>query len=95
MFTRLNADGTIAAASPTVDRSPGVTTRYANNPGQYGVGFTQPVDSCVPVATPAAGVGVVHPTITVYFIRTNLIGVVIVDGSGQPVDDAFNLIVAC
>jgi hypothetical protein len=95
MFARLNADGSIDAASPTVNRSPAVTAKFANSSGEYEVAFTQRVDSCVPIATAAAGAGIAHPTVSVYFTSQTQVGVNIVDGSGQPVDDAFNLVVAC
>jgi hypothetical protein len=95
MFARLNVDGTIDAASLNVNRSPSLTGKFTDTTGSYEVGFTQPVDGCVLVATAVVRGGIQPPSASVYFTSQSQVGVIVVDPSGQHVDAAFNLIVAC
>jgi len=93
----LNADGTIAAMSSTVDSNPSFTGKFVSSTGAYQVRFNATVLNCVPVAsvhTDGAFGSVVGFT-TVGFTSSSQVSVHIANANGTPLDASFNLIVAC
>ena len=102
MFARVNADGTFAAVSPSVDlEGTGNKAKFTfpgSLPGEYQVGFypTQ-VQQCAAVATVqnTAFLGHTVGFATVGYSSSYQVTVQTFDASGNPADMAFDLIVMC
>jgi hypothetical protein len=97
-FARLDADGNVLAASPTVlrDQFTGKFT-FAGSVGQYQVHFNRTVSDCVPVASAHARTlnNADAAFADVSFTSTTQVGVTVFKPNGTPVDQGFDLIVEC
>ena len=100
VFARLNADGSIAASSPSVVPNYTGKFTFTGSVGQYQVGFNQDVEGCVAVAnmygsgnqfTNTGDAGYAVTSFTSHF----QVGVIVFGPDGRPKNASFNLIVAC
>jgi hypothetical protein len=97
LFARLNADGSIDAASPTVKRDPELTGRFTTTSiGHYQVDFGFDIGDCVPVATFDNGVGGnTFGFVTVGIESTFQVAVRTFSPAGTPTDAPFDVVLAC
>jgi hypothetical protein len=96
-FARLNADGSIDMASPTVIRDPELTGRFTTtSTGHYQVDFGFRIGDCVPVATYDNNVGgSTFGYVTAGIESSVQVTVRTFRADGTPVDAPFDVILAC
>jgi hypothetical protein len=99
-FARMAADGTVLAKSATVDdTNPNFTGKFTfpGSVGQYQIRFDRSIIDCVPVAS--AHARTLQPAdafyVTVFFTSNTQVGVTVYDADGNPVNQAFDLVVEC
>jgi hypothetical protein len=97
LFARLNADGTIDAASPTVVRDPELTGRFTSTShGNYQVDFGRNIGGCVPTVSLDNSIANPQPGfVSVGIESTFQVHVLTYAADGTRTDTPFNVILAC